>query len=49
VDCGDGLVSSDPQCRLKYPVVGGIPRLIVDEAEQLTQEAWQAVLAQYRK
>jgi hypothetical protein len=30
-------------------VVGGIPRLIVDEAEELTQEAWQAVLAKYRK
>ena len=42
VYCGDGLVSSDSQCRLKYPVVGGIPRLIVDEAEQLTVEAWQA-------
>lgn len=47
VYCGDGLVSSDSQCRLKYPVVGGIPRLIVDEAEQLTVEAWQAVLAKY--
>jgi uncharacterized protein YbaR (Trm112 family) len=49
VFCGDGLVSSDAQCRLKYPVAGEIPRLIVDEAEELTVEAWQAVMAKYRK
>ena len=29
--------------KLKFPVVDGIPRLLVDEATELTQEQWDAL------
>lgn len=38
------LVSTDPQTRLSYSVVDGIPRLLAEEAVELSEEAWQAVM-----
>ncbi len=37
---GNALVSTSPELRLKFPIVEDIPRLLVDEAEQLTPEQW---------
>ena len=44
VQDGDSLVCTNPDVRLKYPILEDIPRLLVDEAEELTPEAWQAVM-----
>lgn len=44
VQHGDSLVCTNPDVRLKYPILEDIPRLLVDEAEELTPEAWQAVM-----
>ncbi len=44
---GDGLVSVDPNCRLKYAVRDDIPIMLVDEATELSMEAWQSVMRQH--
>lgn len=44
VQDGDSLVCTNPDVRLKYPILEDIPRLLVDEAEELTPEAWNAAM-----
>lgn len=41
---GDSLVCTNPDVRLKYPILEEIPRLLVDEAEVLSPDAWKAVM-----
>jgi uncharacterized protein len=41
---GTFLVSTSPETRLRFPVVEDIPRLLVDEAEQLTPEVWGDIM-----
>lgn len=41
---GDSLVCTNPDVRLMYPVLEGIPRLLVEEATELTPEAWKAAM-----
>jgi uncharacterized protein YbaR (Trm112 family) len=41
---GDTLVSTSPDARLQYPIVEEIPRLLVDEAQQLSVEAWGRIM-----
>jgi uncharacterized protein YbaR (Trm112 family) len=41
---GQSLVCTDPDVRLRYPILEDIPRLLVDEAEELTPDAWNAVM-----
>ena len=41
---GDSLVCTHPDVRLRYPILEDIPRLLADEAEELTLEAWQAAM-----
>ncbi len=41
---GDALICTSADERLKYPILEDIPRLLVDEAEELTSEAWQAAM-----
>jgi len=45
VEDGDSLVSTSPSARLRYPVVDDIPRLLVDEATELSVSDWQQVMA----
>jgi uncharacterized protein YbaR (Trm112 family) len=49
VQDGDSLVCTNPDVRLKYPILEDIPRLLVDEADELTLEAWQAVMQRAAK
>ena len=42
----DALISTSPEARLKFSIVDGIPRLLVDEAEQLSMESWSKVMRQ---
>ena len=44
---GKSLVSTDPQARLRYDIVDGIPRLLVDEATQLSVEDWCDVMRRH--
>lgn len=42
---GEALISVDPNSRLKFAIVDGIPNLLLDDAETLSPEAWSAVMA----
>ncbi len=44
---GHGLVSTDPETRLRYAIRDDIPVMLVDEAERLTTEAWQQIMRQH--
>lgn len=46
VQDGDALVSTSPEVRLRFPIVDDIPRLLVEEAQQLTPEAWSSIMQQ---
>jgi uncharacterized protein YbaR (Trm112 family) len=41
---GDALVCTNPDVRLRYPILDGIPRLLVDEARELTPDEWRAAM-----
>jgi uncharacterized protein YbaR (Trm112 family) len=41
---GDWLVSQDPGTRLRYPIRDGIPVMLVEEAEEMSEEDWRAAL-----
>lgn len=41
---GESLVCTNPDVRLRYPILEDIPRLLVDEAEELTPAAWAAAM-----
>ena len=44
VQKGDWLISTDPDTRLRYPIRDGIPVLLREEAEELSQSQWQEAL-----
>ena len=41
---GESLVCTNPEVRLRYPILEDIPRLLVEEAEELSMEAWTAAM-----
>lgn len=41
---GDRLVNVDPECRLSYAICDEIPIMLVDEATELGEGEWQAVM-----
>lgn len=43
----NALVSVDPTTRLRYPIVDDIPRLLVDEASELSVEDWGAIMVRH--
>lgn len=49
VEDGDWLVSTDAETRLRYPVVDDIPHMLIEEAEEMSQEDWKAVMARHGK
>ncbi|MFM7056434.1 MAG: Trm112 family protein [Planctomycetota bacterium] len=43
----DSLISTSPSARLRYPVVDDIPRLLVDEASELSLAEWQQIMERH--
>ena len=41
---GDSLTCVDPECRLQYSILDGIPNLLVDDATQLSTDDWQRAM-----
>ena len=41
---GDSLVCTNPDVRLRYPILEDIPRLLADEAEELSVDAWKEIM-----
>ncbi len=42
------LVSTDPATRLRYRIEDGIPVLLVEEAEALSEDEWKRLLERAR-
>lgn len=38
------LVSTDPGTRMRYRIDGAVPVMLIEEAEQLGEEEWKAVM-----
>jgi uncharacterized protein len=45
----DGLICGQGEHRLRFPVVDGIPRLLVDEASELTEEEWKELSERHER
>lgn len=41
---GESLICTNPEIRLSYAILQGIPRLLVDEATELSQDDWAAAM-----
>ena len=39
------LVSTDPSVRVRYRIDGGVPVMLVEEAEQMSEAEWKAVMS----
>jgi uncharacterized protein YbaR (Trm112 family) len=48
VQDGPTLVSTDPATRRRYRIDDGIPVLLVDEAEELDEATWKAIMEKPR-
>ena len=42
------LVSTDPATRIRYRIDGTVPVMLVEEAEQLPEAEWKAVMSRGR-
>jgi len=49
VQAGDWLYSTDPVTRHKYPIVDGLPLMLVDEARVATPEEFNRIMAQAQR
>ncbi|MBU0509518.1 hypothetical protein KKH27_11880 [bacterium] len=49
VQDGDTLVSTDPQTRRRYRIVEGIPNMLIDESEELSNSEWKAIMERCAK
>ncbi len=44
VQDGESLVSTDPATRRRYPITDGFPVLLIEEAEELSEEIWKSIM-----
>ncbi len=44
IEYGDSLVSTDQATRRSYPIVEGIPDLLIDHALELSQSEWERAM-----
>ena len=45
VEIDGALVSTDPETRMRYRVDGGIPVMLVEEAERMPMDEWKEAMA----
>lgn len=43
------LVTTDPETRLRYPILDEIPRLLEEEAKQLSPTEWAEVMKRHKR
>lgn len=46
---GDTLVSTDKETRRRYRIEDGIPNMLVEEAEELSLDAWTEIMKRHGK
>lgn len=44
---GETLVSTDPNTRRRYKIVDGIPNMLIEESEELSQNEWQEIMKRH--
>lgn len=44
-EVGGYLISADPETRLRYRIDEGIPVMLVEDAEMMTEDEWKAAMA----
>lgn len=49
VQDGDTLVSTDSHTRRRYKIVDGIPDLLIEDGEELSEEDWRAIMQKHGK
>ena len=43
-EINDWLVSTDPETRRRYPIREGIPVMLLEESEVMSEEEWEAAM-----
>lgn len=41
---GETLVSTDKKTRRRYKIEDGIPNMLIEESEELSQDEWSAIM-----
>jgi uncharacterized protein YbaR (Trm112 family) len=49
VQDGDTLVSTDAATRRRYRINDGIPNLLIDDSEELSESEWKAIMERCSK
>jgi hypothetical protein len=49
VEDGDTLVSTDTKTRRRYKVEDGIPNMLIEESEELSEDAWTEIMKKHGK
>lgn len=44
---GETLVSTDPRTRRRYRIENGIPVMLIDRSEVLSEEEWRTIMARH--